>query len=81
MTTLSEIEAAYKIENETKEVIEEEIQSRSSYDLQDTLDATSEGTDENRLLPAMNKIWPLLVVCVESRNPVVLTSSYIYLQK
>ncbi|CAM8940470.1 unnamed protein product [Rhodiola kirilowii] len=31
----------------------------------------SEGTDENRLLPAMNKIWPLMVVCVESRNPVV----------
>ncbi|CAM8934498.1 unnamed protein product [Rhodiola kirilowii] len=71
ITALAEIEAAYRIENETKEAIEEEIQTHSSYDLQDTLDAASEGTDENRLLPAMNKIWPLMVVCVESRNPVV----------
>uniref|UniRef100_A0A7N0TZ88 ARM repeat superfamily protein n=1 Tax=Kalanchoe fedtschenkoi TaxID=63787 RepID=A0A7N0TZ88_KALFE len=72
ITTLAKIEATYRIENRTKEAIEEEIQSRSSYDLQDTLDAAaSEDTDENRLLPAMNKIWPLLVVCVENSNPVV----------
>ncbi|CAM8943396.1 unnamed protein product [Rhodiola kirilowii] len=68
ITALAEIEAAYMIENETKEAIEEEIQTHASYDLQDTLDAASEGTDENRLLPAMNKIWPLMVVCVESKT-------------
>ncbi|CAM8940472.1 unnamed protein product [Rhodiola kirilowii] len=39
ITALAEIEAAYMIENETKEAIEEEIQTHASYDLQDTLDA------------------------------------------
>ncbi|KAL5813264.1 hypothetical protein ACOSQ3_028214 [Xanthoceras sorbifolium] len=70
IATLAKVEEAYKREKETKEAIEEELQSSSLYHLQDTLDATEDGKDENRLLPAVNKIWPFLVVCVRSRNPV-----------
>lgn len=51
------MEEAYQFEKETKETIEEVIRSKSLYQLHDTLDAAEEGTDENRLLPAMNKIW------------------------
>ncbi|KAE9593769.1 hypothetical protein Lalb_Chr18g0046601 [Lupinus albus] len=68
---LAEVEAAYKHEREIKETIEEALQSRSMYQLKDTLDTTEEGADENRLLPAMNKIWPFLVTCIKNRNPVV----------
>jgi hypothetical protein len=69
--TLAKVEEAYRHEKETKEAIEEVIRSYSLYQLQDTLDAAEEGTDENRLLPAMNKIWPFLVACVRNKNPVV----------
>ncbi|XP_062115745.1 uncharacterized protein LOC133829920 [Humulus lupulus] len=65
---LAKVEEAYKQEKRTKEAIEEAIQSRSLYHLQDTLDAADEGSDENRLLPAMNKIWPFLVVGVQNKN-------------
>ena len=71
VAALAKVEEAYKHERHTKEEIEEAIQSRSLYQLQDTLDAADDGTDENRLLPAMNKIWPFLVVCVQNKNPVV----------
>ncbi|KAK7259182.1 hypothetical protein RIF29_24782 [Crotalaria pallida] len=70
MLALAEVEAAYKHERETKEATEEALQSRSLYQLKDTLDTTEEGADENRLLPAMNKIWPFLVTCIKNRNPV-----------
>lgn len=69
--TLAKVEEAYRHEKETREAIEEVIQSYSLYQLQDTLDAAEEGTDENRLLPAMNKVWPFLVACVRNKNPVV----------
>lgn len=68
---LAKVEEAFRHERQTKEAIEEVIQSRSLYQLQDTLDAADEGTNENRLLPAMNKIWPFLVVGVQNKNPVV----------
>lgn len=72
VTTLAKVEEAYGHEKDTKEAIEEVIWSYSLYQLQDTLNAADEGTDENRLLPAMNKIWPFLVVCIQNRvNPVV----------
>jgi hypothetical protein len=71
IVALAKVEEAYKHEKETKEAIEEMIRSCSLYPLQDTLDAADEGTDENRLLPAMNKIWPFLVVCIRNRNTVV----------
>lgn len=30
-----------------------------------------DSTSENRLLPAVNKVWPFLVFCVQQRNTVV----------
>ncbi|MBA0710223.1 hypothetical protein Golax_025211, partial [Gossypium laxum] len=71
ISTLAKVEEAYKLEKETKEAIEEELQSCSLYQLKDTLTAADDSTVENRLLPAMNKIWPLLVVCVQQKNTVV----------
>ncbi|XP_062012029.1 uncharacterized protein LOC133728620 [Rosa rugosa] len=70
VTSLAKVEEAYRHERDTKEAIEEVIQSYSLYHLQDNLDAADEGADENRLLPAMNKIWPFLVVCIRNKNPV-----------
>lgn len=71
IAALAKVEEAYKHEKETKEAVEEVIRWCSFYQIQDKLDAADEGTDENRLLPAMNKIWPFLVVCIRNRNPVV----------
>lgn len=71
VAALAKVEEAYRHERHTKEAIEEVIQSRSLYQLRDTLEAAEDGREENRLLPAMNKIWPFLVVCVQNKNPVV----------
>ncbi|CAL1409398.1 unnamed protein product [Linum trigynum] len=70
IASLAKVEEAYQYEQETKELIEEVVRSYSIYELHDTMDAADEGTDENRLLPAMNKIWPYLISCVRNRNPV-----------
>ncbi|XP_043712910.1 uncharacterized protein LOC122661552 [Telopea speciosissima] len=72
ITTLEKVEEAYKHERESKVAIEKAIMIISFHDLQDMLDAADEGTDENRLLPAMNKIWPYLVVCVKNKNAVAI---------
>lgn len=72
---IAKVEAAYKLEREIKEATEEALQSLSLYQLKDTLEANEEAADENRLLPAMNKIWPFLVTCIQNRNPVVSNSS------
>ena len=69
--TLAKVEEAYRHEKEAKEAIERVIKICSFYHLKDNLDAAEEGADENRLLPAMNKIWPFLVVCIRNKNPVV----------
>ncbi|KAM1892729.1 hypothetical protein ACFX14_035854 [Malus domestica] len=69
VTSLAKVEEAYRHEKATKEAIEEVVQSYSLYHLQDALDAADEGADENRLLPAVNKIWPFLVVCIQNKNP------------
>ncbi|XP_057541930.1 uncharacterized protein LOC130820533 isoform X3 [Amaranthus tricolor] len=66
--TLEKAEEAFRREQETKEGIEEVASLCSLYHLKDVLDA-AEGTDENRLLPAMNKIWPYFVACVQNRIP------------
>lgn len=79
LLALAKVEAAYKDEREIKEAIEEALESLSYYHLKDTLDATEEGADENRLLPAMNKIWPFLVTCIQNRNPVVSNPSLIFI--
>lgn len=72
---IAKVEAAYKHEREIKEATEEALESLSLYQLKDTLEANEEGADENRLLPAMNKIWPFLVTCIQNRNPVVSSPS------
>lgn len=76
---LTKVEAAYQHEREIKEATEEVLESLSLYQLKDTLDATEEGADENRLLPAMNKIWPFLVTCIQKRNPVVSNPSLMFI--
>ncbi|PIN00472.1 hypothetical protein CDL12_27024 [Handroanthus impetiginosus] len=65
---LAKVEEAYKHESETKEAIEQVIKSCSFYNLLDTLGAAEDETSENRLLPAMNKIWPFLVACFRNKN-------------
>ncbi|ERN14793.1 uncharacterized protein LOC18443063 isoform X1 [Amborella trichopoda] len=73
VAALAKVEEAFRHERETKEAIIQVIQRSSFYDLQDTVDATNEGeADENRLLPAVNKIWPYLVLCAKHKNPVVI---------
>lgn len=76
---ISKVEAAFKGEREIKEAIEEELESLSLYHLKDTLDATEEAADENRLLPTANKIWPFLVTCIQNRNPVVSNPSLMFI--
>ncbi|KAK7407807.1 hypothetical protein VNO78_09907 [Psophocarpus tetragonolobus] len=70
MFAIANVEAAYKHEREIREATEDVLQSLSLYQLKDTLEANEEGAAENRLLPAMNKIWPFLVTCIQNRNPV-----------
>ncbi|KAA0051117.1 ARM repeat superfamily protein isoform 2 [Cucumis melo var. makuwa] len=71
VAALAKVEEAYKHEKDIKEAIEETLHSHSFYRLLDTLDVSEEASDENRLLPAMNKIWPFLVACIQNKNPVV----------
>ncbi|XP_052177769.1 uncharacterized protein LOC127791774 isoform X2 [Diospyros lotus] len=67
---LAKVEEAYKHEKETKEAVEQVLKYCQFYNLKDSLDAEAENeTDENRLLPAMNKIWPFLIACVQNKNP------------
>ncbi|GER37568.1 ARM repeat superfamily protein [Striga asiatica] len=65
---LAKVEEAYKRESETKEMIQQVVESCSFHSLMDTLGAAEDETQENRLLPAMNKIWPFLVACFRSKN-------------
>ncbi|PWA99793.1 ARM repeat superfamily protein [Artemisia annua] len=69
IVALAEVEESYKQETRTREVLIEALQSYSLHDLADTLDAENDGTDENRLLPAMNKIWPFLITCIRNGKP------------
>lgn len=65
------MEEAFKQERETKEAVKQVCKLCSFHSLSDTLDAFDDETDENRLLPAMNKIWPFLVACIRNKNPLV----------
>ncbi|CAH9098991.1 unnamed protein product [Cuscuta epithymum] len=64
---LAKVEEAYKLETKTKEAVENFILSCSPHALEETAE---DETGENRLLPAMNKIWPFLVSCVRNKYPV-----------
>ncbi|KAG5546881.1 hypothetical protein RHGRI_018895 [Rhododendron griersonianum] len=66
---LAKVEEAFKQERETKEAVKQVCELCSFHGLSDTLDAFDDETDENRLLPAMNKIWPFLVACIRNKNP------------
>lgn len=70
INTLAKVEEAFRHEKETKEAIEEVASLCSFYHLKDIVEAADEGTDENRLLPEMNKLWPFLVACARNRIPV-----------
>ncbi|XP_009128339.1 TELO2-interacting protein 1 homolog isoform X2 [Brassica rapa] len=70
IVTLAKVEEAYRAETETKETMEEVIEFASLYQLKDYMNATDDGADENRLLPAINKIWPFFLACIRNRNPV-----------
>ncbi|KAE8691312.1 ARM repeat superfamily protein isoform 2 [Hibiscus syriacus] len=71
IATLAKVEEAYRIEKETIEAVEEELELQSLYQLKDNLTAADDSTIDNRLLPAINKIWPFLVVCVQQKNTLV----------
>ncbi|KAG1362010.1 putative TELO2-interacting protein [Cocos nucifera] len=65
--SLAKVEEAYEHEKQTKAKIEEAMQLLLLNDLQDTIDAADEEVDENRLLPAMNKIWPYFILCLKNK--------------
>ncbi|KAL4579938.1 hypothetical protein LXL04_016109 [Taraxacum kok-saghyz] len=66
---LASVEESYKHEMKTRELLSQALQSNSLDELADTLEAENDGIDENRLLPAMNKIWPFFIACIRNRNP------------
>ncbi|KAL7592269.1 hypothetical protein Lser_V15G33916 [Lactuca serriola] len=67
---LAGVEESYRHEMKTRELLTEALQSNSLHDLADTLEAENDDvTQENRLLPAMNKIWPFLIACIRNGNP------------
>ncbi|KAL6906326.1 hypothetical protein ACP4OV_003927 [Aristida adscensionis] len=66
IVSIAKIEEAYKCESRSKAVIEEAIHFLSLDEEIDATDAT-EDVDENRLLPAMNKLWPYLVICLRNK--------------
>ncbi|KAM0934113.1 hypothetical protein DsansV1_C32g0220571 [Dioscorea sansibarensis] len=65
-SSLAKVEEAYKHEKETKVAIEKVIQLYASNGQEDTM-GVDDDADENRLLPAMNKIWPYLILCIKNK--------------
>ncbi|KFK42304.1 hypothetical protein AALP_AA2G238700 [Arabis alpina] len=70
VVVLAKVEEAYRAETETKETLEEVIEFASLFQLKDYMNTIDGGADENRLFPAINKIWPMFVACIRNRNPV-----------
>ncbi|CAL9150721.1 unnamed protein product [Musa hybrid cultivar] len=69
--SLAKMEEAYKHEKQTKAAIWEAVQLLSLNDLKDGMEAADEEADENRVLPAMNIIWPYLILCLKNKVSVV----------
>lgn len=67
--TVAKVEDAYKHEKKVKEAIEHVAHMCSFYSLKDALDADTDESTENRLLPAANKVWPFLVACLRNKSP------------
>lgn len=70
IAAIAKVEEAYRHEKGTKEAIEDMLSSCSAHGLKDLLDAAEDDSSENRLLPAMNKLWPFLIACVRNNNMV-----------
>lgn len=68
MATLAMIEEALRNEAESREGIEWVAKQFSFYTLQDSINSVDAVNDGNRLLPAMNKIWPYLLVCLKHKK-------------
>ncbi|CAM0956048.1 unnamed protein product [Alopecurus aequalis] len=66
VVSIAKVEEAYKCEIESKAAIKEVVELLSLDELLDDMDA-AEDVDENRLLPAMNKLWPYLVICLKNK--------------
>lgn len=71
VVSIAKVEEAYKCEIESKAVINEVVQLLSLDELLDDMDV-AEDVDENRLLPAMNKLWPYFVVCLKNKISVAI---------
>uniref|UniRef100_A0ACD5TMG3 Uncharacterized protein n=1 Tax=Avena sativa TaxID=4498 RepID=A0ACD5TMG3_AVESA len=71
VVSIANVEEAYKCEIESKAVINEAVQLLSLDELLDDMDAT-EDVDENRLPPAMNKLWPYFVICLKNKISVAI---------
>ncbi|CAI9088011.1 OLC1v1022238C2 [Oldenlandia corymbosa var. corymbosa] len=69
IAALAGVEGAYRHEKNTREALDQIFDLCSLHSLQDNLAADEDEAGENRLLPAMNKIWPFLIACVRNRNP------------
>ncbi|KAJ8512252.1 hypothetical protein OPV22_002686 [Ensete ventricosum] len=65
--SLAKVEEAYKHEKQTKAAIWEAVQLLSLNDLTYGMEAADEETDENSVLPAMNIIWPYLILCLKNK--------------
>ena len=70
VVSIAKVEDAYKCEIEIKAVIKEAVQQLSLDELLDDMD-TDEDVDQNRLLPAINKLWPYLVICLKNKISMV----------
>ncbi|XP_051197741.1 uncharacterized protein [Lolium perenne] len=66
VVSIAKVEEAYKCEIESKAVISEVVQLLSLDELLDDMDS-AEDVDENRLPPAMNKLWPYFVICLKNK--------------
>ncbi|KAK8945962.1 hypothetical protein KSP40_PGU008100 [Platanthera guangdongensis] len=64
---LAKVEEAYMHEKKSKAAIESAIHLCNSNELKDEMDSQDDDVDENRLLPAMNKIWPYLILCLKNK--------------
>lgn len=67
---LAKIEEAYRHEKKSKSAIGRAFQFCSFNELEEEIDSQDEDVDENRLLPAMNRIWPHLILCLKNRTSV-----------
>lgn len=68
VASIANVEAAFKHEKKTKAGILKAIDLLSLNELEDREEDES---DENRLLPAMHKLWPYLIICLKNKLSVV----------